>query len=201
VADNEEVFRLLLRVLNSFTREAIKKKDNAAACSVIYTYKALLRRLLADRPQHVPPMVHHLCFYAEFARAQGTMNFTYERVSYELAELAERAHQRGAAPAGVLLDALLSFEGVERSTGLAKSRAFVAGYFRDCGATVQLDRVMESLRMVPAATLERAQREILAVQERAFWELNERGVDHDWLEPARRAQVVAVLEAAARGQS
>jgi hypothetical protein len=197
LAGNDEVFRLLLRVLNSFTREAIKRKDNAAACGVIYSYKALVRRLLVDGPQHVPPMVHHLCFYAEFARAQGSMNFTYERVSYELAELAERAHVRGGVPAAVLLDALLSFEGVERGMGLVKSRAFLAGYFRERGATAELDRVVESLRAVPPVTLERARREILSVRDRAFWELNERGVDQDYLEPSRREQVMAVLEAAA----
>jgi len=196
VAGNDEVFRLLLRVLNSFTREAIKKKDNAAACGVIYAYKALARRLLADHPQYVPPMVHHLCFYAEFARAQSGMNFTYERVSYELAELAERAHLRGVAAAAVLLDALLSLEGVEHSTGLVKSRAFLAGYFRERGTTAELDRIVESLRTVPRETLGRARREIVSVQDRAFWELNERGVDFDYLEPTRREQVMAVLDAA-----
>jgi hypothetical protein len=50
---------------------------------------------------------------------------------------------------------------------------------------------------VPPVTLERARREILSVRDRAFWELNERGVDQDYLEPSRREQVMAVLEAAA----
>ncbi len=146
-------------------------------------------------PQHVPPMVHHLRFYAEFARGQG-MPFVYERVSYELAELAERAHQRDAAPAGALLDALLSLDGAECSTGLVKSRALLAGYFQECGATAQFERVTHSLRVVPGPTLERARQEILSVRDRAFWELNERGVDFDYVEPVRREQVATVLEVA-----
>ena len=199
MAGNDEVFRLLVRVLNSFIREAIKKKDNAAAFSVIYSYKALMRRLLADHPQHVEPMVHHLSFYAGFARAQG-MPFIYERVSYELAELAERAHGQSGAPAAALLDALLALDDAGDGTGLVKARAFLAGFLRERGAHAELDRVMRALRTASSATLERARREILSVHERAFWELNERGADFDYLEPARREQVSAVLLAAATEQ-
>ena len=195
MAGNDEVFRLLLRVLNSFTREAIKKKDNAAAFSVIYSYKALMRRLLADLPHHVEPMVYHLSFYAGFARAQG-MPFIYDRVSYELAELTEHAHKKSAKPAAGLLDALMGLDDADGSTGLVKARAFLAGYFRECGARAEFDRIMQVLCAVPRATLERARHEILSVHERVFWELNERGTDFDYLEPVRRAQVLAVLEAA-----
>src|SRR5258705_1555097 len=154
---NDAVFDLLVRVLNCFTREAIKKKENASVFNVIYSYKALVRRLLGDGPEHVPRLVGYLRFYAEYARTQG-MPFIYELVSYELGELTARAHERKAPQARELLDAALAFDGVEQSVGLVKSRAILAGYFLEHGLMPELELVEVSLRSAAPAVLEKAKR-------------------------------------------
>jgi nucleotide-binding universal stress UspA family protein len=180
-------------LLNSFAREAIKKKENAPACNVIYCYKALVRRLLGDRPDLVPPLVHYMRYYAEFARARG-LPFVYERLSYELVELSERAYERAAAPARELLDAVLAFDASERSVGLVKSRAILAGYLLERGLTRELDRVRASLLNVPSAVIEQAKCDLLVVRDRLFWELSDQGVNFDYLEPVRRERVVEFLD-------
>ena len=190
---NDAVFELLVRVLNCFTREAIKKKENASVFNVVYSYKALVRRLLSDRPEHVSRLVHHLRFYAEYARAQG-LPFIYELVSYELGELTERAYERKAAPARELLDAVLAFDGVEQSLGLVKSRAILASYFLERGMAQELELVEASLRIVTPAVVEKARSGILAVQDRVFWELNDRGLNFDFVEPQRRTRVAEVFD-------
>jgi Predicted membrane protein (DUF2254) len=190
---NDAVFDLLVRVLNCFMREAIKKKENASVFNVVYTYKALVRRLLSDRPEQAPRLVRHLRFYAEYARVQG-LPFIYELVSYELGELTERAFERKVAPARELLDAMLAFGGVEQSAGLVKSRAILAGYFLERGLTQELERVEASLRNVTPAVLEKAKSGILSVQDRMFWELNDRGLNFDFVEPQRRTRVAEVFD-------
>jgi Predicted membrane protein (DUF2254) len=190
---NDEVFDLLVRVLNSFMREAIKKKGNASVCNVVYSYKALVRRLLADRPEHVARLVRYIRFYAEFARTQG-LSFVYERLSYELAELTERAYERKAAPARELLDAVLAFDGAEQSVGLVKSRAILAGYFLERGFTQELELLEASLRRVTPAVAEQTKQGILSVQDRVFWELNDHGVNFDFIEPGRRTRVMEVFD-------
>ena len=190
---NDEVFHLLVRVLNSFTREAIKKKGNGSVCDVIYSYKALVRRLLGDRPEEVPRMVRYMRFYAEFARAQG-LPFVYERLSYELGELTERAYEGTAAPARELLDAVLAFEGAEQSVGLVKSRATLAGYFLERGFSQELELVAASLRNATPSVVEQAKRDIVSVQDRVFWELNDRGANFDFVEPQRRTRVIEVFD-------
>jgi hypothetical protein len=195
---NDAVFDLLVRVLNCFTREAIKKKENASVFNVVYSYKALVRRLLSDRPEHVPRLVRYLRFYAEYARVQG-LPFIYELVSYELGELTERAYERKAAPARELLDAVLAFGGVEQSAGLVKSRAILAGYFLEHGLAQELELVEASLRDVTLAVLEKAKRGILSVQDRVFWELNDRGLNFDFVEPQRRTRVTEVFDRVSAG--
>ncbi len=190
---NDEVFDLLVRVLNCFTREAIKKKENASVFNVVYSYKALVRRLIVDRPEQVPRLVRHLRFYADFARAQG-LPFVYDLVSYELGELAQRAYERKAAPARELLDAMLAFVGAEQSVGLVKSRAILAAYFLEAGLTQELEAVAASLRDTAPEHLEKARCGILSVQDKVFWELNDRGLNFDFVEPQRRARVAEVFE-------
>ena len=190
---NEAVFDLLVRVLNCFTREAIKHKENASVFNVVYFYKALIRRLLGDRPEHVSRLVGYLRFYAEYARTQG-LPFIYELVSYELGELTERAYERKSAPARELLDAMLAFDGVEQSVGLVKSRAILAAYFLERGLMHELERVEASLRTVTPAVIDKARRGILSVQDRVFWELNDRGLNFDFVDPQRRPRVNEVFD-------
>jgi hypothetical protein len=190
---NDPVFELLVRVLNSFMREAIKKKENAPVFNVVYAYKALVRHLLRDRPELVPQLVHHLRFYAEFARAQG-LPFIHELLSYELGELTECAYEHQAAPARELLDAVLAFDGVAQSVGLVKSRAILGGYLLERGLTRELALVEASLRGAAPAVVAQARRDILSVPGRVFWELNDRGLNFDFVEAQRRTQVVALFD-------
>jgi hypothetical protein len=101
---NLPVYRLLVRVFNTFLREAIKKKENAPVYYVVYNYKTLIRRLLNDCPERVTELVGHLRYYAEFARQQG-LSPTYDLISYELAGLTELAYEYDADPCGMMLDA------------------------------------------------------------------------------------------------
>ncbi|MEL0027412.1 MAG: hypothetical protein VW625_01905, partial [Perlucidibaca sp.] len=190
---NDAVFNLLVRVFNTFTREAIKKKENAPVYNVVYNYKTLIRRLLADRPALVPELVRHLRFYADFAQGHGLV-FIYELISYELAELTEVAYAQDHGPAPELLEAVLAFPGAEQHSGLVKSRAILAGYFAGAGRQGELGRVLDSLQAVPAGQLTRARDGIVNTLDPVFWEINHRGTNIDYVDDARRAQVEQVFE-------
>ncbi|MGH8453719.1 MAG: hypothetical protein ACRESW_04130, partial [Nevskiales bacterium] len=190
---NDAAFGLLVRVFNSFLREAIKKKENALVYHVVYNYKSLIRRLLRERPERVPELVRHQRYYAEFARGHG-LPFIYELISYALAELTEAACERKAAAADALLDAVLEFEGVEQSAGLVKSRAILAGYFLESGRKNELARIEASLHGVPRVVMEAARDGILATTEPVFWEVTDRGMNIDYVEPVRREKVREVLD-------
>ena len=197
-AGNTETLRLLVRVLNSFLRAAIKKRDNAAVFDVVHSQKALLRRLLKDgsHAELAPAIVGHLRYYADYARSQGQA-FIYERMSYELCELVELADRHGLADAPALLDTVLAMPEAASYPGLVKSRAMLGAYFGMSGRAESHARVLRSLQQVPAEKLARAQADLAAVGERLFWEVNDHGVNFDFVEPPRRAPVAALLQQAA----
>jgi hypothetical protein len=188
---NPEVFRLLVRLLNSFVRESIKRKDNANAYIVVFNYRTLIRRLLDDAPTEVPTLIRHFAYYGRFARKQG-LPFIHELIGYELASLAETAYDKRAEVAPDLLEALIALEGVETSAGSVKSRALLAAYFAERGMP-ELEAVERSLRAVPREALQEALSEIMGATEPVFWEMTDRGTDLDYVEPARREQVRRVF--------
>ena len=190
---NDEVFGLLVRLLNTFTREAIKKKENASVFNVVYNYKALIRRLLGDRPERVTELARHLCFYADFALKNG-LPFIYELISYELCELTEIAFERKASPARGLLETVLAFDRPAQSVGMVKSRAILAGYFLEAGLEEELELIEASLRGSPRAIIEAARTGVVSTETRVHWELNDRGINFDYVEPPRRAKVGEVFD-------
>lgn len=190
---NAAVFELLVRTLNSFLREAIKKKDNPHVYAVVYNYKSLIRRLIRDRSGALAGLVRYQRYYAELARTLG-LPFSYELISYELAELAEEAYEHNPSVAPLLLDAVLEFDGAAQGAGLVKSRAILGAYFLERGLTAELARIEGSLRGVPSALLGQARDSLLATADPMFWEVTDRGVNMDYVPPARRARVAALFE-------
>ena len=89
---------------------------------------------------------------------------------------------------------MLAFDGAEQSVGLVKSRAILAGYFLERGFTEELGLVEASLRSATPAVAEQAKQGILSAQDRVFWELNDHGVNFDFVDPQRRTRVIEVFD-------
>jgi hypothetical protein len=94
----------------------------------------------------------------------------------------------------MMLDAVLEFEGVDRSPGLVKSRVVLAGYLLEKGLDIERERLLASLAGIPQATLDAARNALLGTSSLQFWEINDRGTNIDYVEPRRREQVRAIFE-------
>jgi hypothetical protein len=89
---------------------------------------------------------------------------------------------------------VVAFEGIEESVGLVKSQAILAGYFLERGFMQELELLEASLRKVPPPVAKQAKQDVLSVQDRVFWEMNDHGINFDFIEPGRRTRVIQVLD-------
>jgi hypothetical protein len=184
---------LVVRVLNTFLRDALNKKDVRAIFDVFYQYKSLARKLMQTHADVVTDLVEHLRYYAVTARQLG-MAFIHELAAYELAEICQLAHDRGLAQLAVRVrDGLFAIEGVEKSVGLVKARAILGAYLLEHGLDDELTILVASLREVPRPLLEQACREIQETRKRVFWEVTDRQVNLDWVDDARKLQVAQLF--------
>lgn len=185
---NQAVFQLLVRTMNSFLREAIKKKENSQVYAVIYNYKSLIRRMMRDQLSDVMDLVQHQHYYAEFSRIHG-LPFVYELMSYQLAELTEYAYGQKLTYANDMLQAVLNFEDVDKHVGLVKSRMILSAYLMEKGYPDQVALIKASLQNVPQTVLQRAHDDLMNTTNPVFWEVTERGNNIDYIEPDRRERM------------
>jgi hypothetical protein len=196
-AGDRETLGLYVRFMNTFVREAIHKKDVHAIYDVFYQYRSLARKLMDTHPDVARDMVGYFKYYADMARLAG-MAFIYELASYELADLCELAYEHDLTEAAqYTLKTLLSFQGVESSARLVKSRAILGGYLltRNGKHHGDLIALARSLRGVPKPLIAQAGAEIISTTNRVFWEVTDRQVNFDYVDDIRKAKVRQFLDA------
>jgi hypothetical protein len=192
---DERLLALCVRYVNTFLREAIKKKDIHAIYDVYSQYSFLAKELLAKHPRVTLEIARHFQYYAEFARWQG-MPFVYELAAYDVVELVESAYDVDAATRRDILDVFLSFEFDRASVRLVKSHALLAACFYDRKLSAEAALVETSLQKATAELIDKARRELLATTDPVFWEVTDRQRNLDYVPPERRATVKQVLDAA-----
>lgn len=197
---DDGVVRLCVRFMNTFLREAIKKRDVHAIYDVVWQYSALANELLRDRPSVALEIGRHLKYYAEFARWQG-MAFIYELVASDLAGIVEAAHESGAACRAELLAVFASFESDKSPVRLTKSQAILAAYFAGKGLAAESAQMRAKLLHTPVANLEAARTQLLTTLDPVFWEVTDRQRNLDYVEPSRRDAVRRALEEAIGSQT
>lgn len=165
-----------------------------AVSDVLYQYRLFGQKIVADRADVALEVAGHFRYYADFARFQG-MNFVYELVCYELAHVVEAAFEANSPAARPLLDAFLGFETGGANQRLVTGQAVLAGWFEGGdGFPEERDLLRAALTAAPQTLLERTRQAIATTREQAFWEVTDRQVNLDYVEPQRRARIVALLD-------
>jgi hypothetical protein len=193
---DERLLALCVRYVNTFLREAIRKKDVHAIYDVYSQYSFLAKELLVRRPQAALEIARHFRYYAQFARAQG-MPFVCELAAYDVVELVESAYDADAATRREILDVFLAFDVDLASVRVVKAHALLAAYFEEKSLAADSALVVASLHRATPELIDQARREILATTDPVFWEVTDRQRNFDYVAPARRETVKRVLDAAA----
>jgi len=190
---DEKLLDLCVRFFNTFIREAVKKKDVHALYDLFYQYKLLARQLLRDRPRIVLDIGRYFKYYGEFARLQG-LSFIYELTAYELGSMVEWAYDAEAETRRDLLALFLSFEAAQASIRLTKAAVILGAYFADTGREAESKLVREALGRHSPSVLDEAKRSLMETTEPIFWEVTDRQLNFDYVDPARRATVGRLVD-------
>ncbi len=131
---------------------------------------------------------HYLLYYSEAAAAAG-MEFVPQIVVFDLGALVEHAFETNSPAAPVLLHDLVAV----RHRGAAgphllavKGKAIAGGRLLETGRSAEAEEVRKCLADVPPETLARAERDLLGLGDRVFWEVTDRQINFEWVPPHRR---------------
>nr|MBA2448992.1 hypothetical protein [Chloroflexota bacterium] len=122
--------------------------------------------------------------------------------AHDLRILAENCHRRGGdceITAAIVADLFDTVEGAEEKQSpalvqLYKTLTALGSFFLVRGDLELARQLRARLAHVPDATLEQVRRELTACENPVFWEVTDRVVNFDFVEPDVRAGLPAFLE-------
>lgn len=177
-----------VRYINTFIREAIKRKDVHAIFDIFHQYKELANELVDRRGSVVLEISKHLTYYAELARMAG-LPFIYELAAYDLENMVECAYRKKATVREEMLGLLLSLDALPASPRIVKAKLLAGGFFRANSLNEETARVKGHLSVLSRPLVEGAVRELVETHSPIFWEVTDRQVNIDYVDEERRRQI------------
>lgn len=187
---DEHVVSLCIRFMNSFLREAIKRKDTRAVYDIFYQYRELARDL-ATNHEVVREIGGYMLDYAGVAEQTGN-GFVMQLCGFDLGHVVEDAFDADNPRAGALLDDLFSIPnlvGGKPDVMRVKAKLVTAAYLQSKGMQPELERARAALADVPHAVLVAAADALVGLEKKAFQEITDRQVNIEWTPPERRVYI------------
>lgn len=191
-----EVLGLSIKFFNTYLRSTINQHDVRTAYNVLYQYRLLAESILrAGEPSRVLEVARYFKYYGQTANAAG-LAFVNETAAYDLCTLGELAHAAGFPLEQELLSVILEVDKVPETEaqeqslrGVRKAQLKLATFYLEAGAEGLARQVWKDMEHERPERLLSIREEMLAVEDRDFWEVIDRGHNFDYLEPERRLKL------------
>ncbi|MCC7371299.1 MAG: DUF2254 domain-containing protein [Chloroflexi bacterium] len=183
----------VMKFFNTVLRAAINQGDVRAGYHVLYQYRLMADTAMIHHPDMTLQIAHRLSYYGD-AAAGGPLLWMSAAAAYDLRILAESALEHGAgcdvaaAIIGELIDTVRRGE-AKRSpalTQLYKMTLALGAFCLAKGEPASTQLLAHALASVPPPTLDAALSELLTIDDPVFWELTDRVVNFDYVEPEAR---------------
>jgi hypothetical protein len=194
--DDREVLVIAIRFFNTYVRNAINQQDVRACYNIFHQYRLLAEHIM--RKGHMDLVLEIgrcIAYYSHTAR-RADLGFVTETAAHDLAVLCERAFERAASCHDALLGIFLEVDKEAETRaeeqalrGVRKAQVKLATFYLAKGAQAHADRIAADMRSEKQERLASIRSEFLAVAEREFWEVTDRGVNFDYLEDSRKEKL------------
>ena len=193
---DREVLVLAIRYFNTFLRSALNQRDVRACYNIFHQYRLLAEHMM--RKGHsdlVLEIGRCIAYYGQTAH-KADLGFVTETAAHDLAVLCERAYVHDVACHDSLLGIFLEVD-KEAEThaqeqtlrGVRKAQVKLATFYMSKGALPHADRIAADMRGEKPERMASIRAELGAVNEKQFWEVTDRGVNFDYLDPARKEKL------------
>jgi hypothetical protein len=194
--DDREVLVLVTRYFNTYLRGAINQEDVRSCYNISHQYRLLAEHML--RKGHndlVLEIGRCLAYYGQLAHRSG-LSFVTETAAHDLGVLCERAFEHHASCHDGLLGIFLEVDKEPETRaeeqalrGVRKAQVKLATFYLAHDAEEPAQRIAADLRGEKPERLDSIRSELVAVSDREFWEVTDRGVNFDYLDEARKEKL------------
>lgn len=193
-----ETAELCVRFFNTYLRTALNRAAPAFASSIMNEYRRLAIGSLEWRPDLAVESAAHLLRYGRHFDQSG-MPAIFGAAAEDVADLAieaeDRDHEVTRRLARLLVDNLAELLPDARPiglNGLFKAVAKLAFWAMAAGKQDVAEILVEGIASAPADFVDAALNRMETLRDGLFWEVNERVVAFDWVDPDLRSQIPAL---------
>ncbi len=188
--------QLSVRFLNTYMRAAVNGRDVRTAYNLLNEYRELAEHAInTGHPDLAIELAGRMRYYGQLAFSNN-LAFVLESAAYDQCRLLEVAFAVGSLAHDALLGIFLDLDREPEARaqeaslkGVRKAQIKLATFYLARGAGPLAVRISNDMRTEPGARLNAIREEMLAVVHPEFWEVSDRGINFEWLDPERRAQL------------
>jgi len=194
---NEELFDLLVKFFNTYLRATVNARDVRTAYNVLQQYRLLAERALTHETGARAIEIARYFKYYGLVGFHATLPFVLETVAYDLCQLNEMAFDRRSPAQRELLRIFLEVDKESESDiqevslrGVRKAQVKLATYYLLHGDEKLAREIFKDMERERRDRLASIRDELLGVRSSEFWEISDRGVNFDYLDPERKEKLL-----------
>ena len=198
---DDAVQELLITFFNTFLRQALNSRDARAGYHLLYQYDLYADAAFEQRPERSLEIAQRICYYGRTALGMGVL-WMAVAAAHDLRTMIEAALRRKLTEdisRRIMLNLMSLIEAVEQGKspagGLIIKAALAVGAFLLFNDKADLAREL-ALAVVghDGTDLANLAEELRSVVEPRFWEVTDRVVNFDYLEPGPRGRLSSFLD-------
>jgi len=183
-----QVLANVIQFFNTFLRHAVNDRNPKALYNLFYQYRLLAQEVLAvDQP-----LAERICFYFKYygqTAQQYQIPLILITAAFDLSNLLQRAYEMNVPNLQTLLNTFLELDDNPATQAnefdlrsVRKAQLLFASFLLSKGDATIVLRIFQDLKAEPKQRMMAIRKEMLAVKDRKFWEVTDRGVDFFYLD-------------------
>ena len=197
---DDQVLSDVVQFFNTFLRQAVNNRNPKAIYNLFYQYRLLAEHVLKDDPKMGEKIFFYFKYYGQIAQNYN-IPLILVTACFDLSYLLEKAYLMKAPNIDTLVGMFLEVDDSPATQGnefelrsVRKAQLMFACFLHSQGDTEMLRRILEDVSEEPRDRLEAIHAEMMAVTERKFWEVTDRGVDFFFMEDSQKEHLGKVYE-------
>lgn len=187
-----QVLNDVVQFFNTFLRHAINAHNPKAIYNLFYQYRLLCEEVLTVDHEMAERIATHFKYYGQTAQ---TYNIPLILITacFDMAYLLRRAHAMKVSNIEQLIKIFLEVDDNPATQAnefdlrsVRKAQLNFASYLLSKGDTTLVSWIYEDMKTEPKNRMESIHREMLAVKDRKFWEVTDRGVDFFYMDDEQK---------------
>ena len=187
-----QVLHDVIQFFNTFLRHAVNARNPKAIYNLFYQYRMLAEEVLVVDRRLAERIAFYFKYYGQIAQSYN-IPLILITASFDLAHLLRRAYEMQVPNINTLMDTFLEVDDNPATQAnefdlrsVRKAQLMFASFLLSQGDDELIHRIVDDMKVEPQSRMEAVRQEMLAVKDRKFWEVTDRGVDFFYMDDEQK---------------